>query len=610
MRRTGYTAVLAVSFALAMLAGWLFPQIDSYSYDWMLRRHTPREAKPESILLAIDEPSLTQMGGMRRLRPALAEALRSVAAARPAVVAIDVILADEGDAAGDAALEAAFAKTPRLVLACDLVENGRRWEDPLPRFARSAAAIGHVHGDPGPLDGVSRIVPLAKAAGRDRRWAIALEAFRLSRGARDVLESPDDLEIAGTRIPARASDARAMRIRYFPPEASMPRVSFAELRANPALAERFRGKVVFVGVTAQSAMRDRMLTPFGDGSYLPGIEIIANIFETLARGRFLVPARNLAVLAACLALAAAAVAAFAFRTGWQAYALAALVLAGAHALPYVLFGRDIVFPYVAPVSAAWLAAVGAGAFQFLTVRRALRASEAEKARYQQAMHFVTHEMRTPLTAIQGSSELMTRYKLPDDKRRQMAELINAESKRLARMIETFLSVERLKAGQIQLKTEVFEAREVASACIERARPLAERKQIAIETRTLDDASLLGDRELMEYAVYNLLTNAVKYSPSGTHVTVGIETEGAWLRISVRDQGIGMDRNETKRVFEKFYRTERAVASGEKGVGVGLSIVEQIVTHHGGRVEVTSEPGKGSCFTLVLPVRVREHAARP
>ncbi len=122
---------------------------------------------------------------------------------------------------------------------------------------------------------------------------------------------------------------------------------------------------------------------------------------------------------------------------------------------------------------------------------------------------------------------------------------------------------------------------------------------------LAEAAIAGDRELMEYAVYNLLTNAVKYSPADTEVTVSAESDGNWLRIPVRDQGIGMDQHEVKKVFQKFYRTERAVASGEKGTGIGLSIVEQIVTHHGGRIEVTSAPGKGSCFTLVLPVRVRE-----
>jgi signal transduction histidine kinase len=609
----GYAAIAAASFLLATLAGWLGPQIDNYAYDWIFRRHAARAEKPESIVLAVDERSLAEIGGMRRLRPALAEALERIAPERPAVVAIDLILADEGEASQDAELERALARLPRVVLACELVEGGRRWENPLPRFRARAAALGHVHGDPGPLDGVSRVVPLAKVAGTERRWALALEAFRLSRGAPWVLESPRDLEIGNVRVPARAADSRSLRIRYLPPgpDGTFPldRVSLADLRRDPALAARFRGRVVFVGVTAQSAMRDRMLTPFADGSYMPGIEIHANIFETLVHGHFLEPAGNVAVALGSLALAAAAVLAFALLTGWRSYALAALVLAGAHALPYVLFGRNIVFPFVAPVSAAWLAVVGGAAFQFVSVRLALRRSQDETVRYQQAMHFVTHEMRTPLTAIQGSSELIGRYNLSDEKRKQMAEVINSESKRLARMIETFLSVERLSAGQIALKTDVFEAREVLGACVERARPLAERKQIRLVEGRLDAAALAGDRELMEYAIYNLLTNAVKYSPADTDVTAAAEAAGGWLRISVRDQGIGMEQHEIKKIFQKFYRTERAVASGEKGVGIGLSIVEQIVTHHGGRVEVDSSPGRGSCFTLVLPVRVREHASK-
>jgi signal transduction histidine kinase len=602
----GYIAVLAASFVIAMVAGWLGPQIDNYAYDWMFRLDEPGGTKPESILLAVDEASLEQMRGMAGLRGALARGLERVAAAGPKVVAIDLILADEGNPADDAALEAALRKIPRLVLACELVDDGRRWEDPLPRFRKWATALGHVHGDPGPYDGVSRVVPLEKVAAHERRWALAFEAFRLSRGAPDVLESPEDLEVGGVRIPARVSDSRAMRIRYLRPDpdgaSPLPRVSLAELNKDPSLAARFQGKVVFVGVTAQSAMRDRMMTPYSYGSYMPGIEIHANVFETLARGVFLVPARNVSVALLCLALAAAAVAAFAFRTGWQAYALAGLVLVTAHVFPYFMFTRNVVFPYLAPLTAAWLAAVGAGSFQFVTVRRRLRASEAQTARYQQAMHFVTHEMRTPLTAIQGSSELMSRYKLTDEKRKQIADLINSESKRLARMIETFLSVERLSAGQVELKREPFDLAVVVTACLERARPLAERKQIQFTLAPLAEAPLTGDRELMEYAVYNLLTNAVKYSPAGTEVTVAAPAADGHVRLSVRDQGIGMDQHELKSIFQKFYRTSRAEASGEKGTGIGLSIVEQIVTLHGGKIEVTSQPGKGSCFTLVLPVR--------
>jgi signal transduction histidine kinase len=110
---------------------------------------------------------------------------------------------------------------------------------------------------------------------------------------------------------------------------------------------------------------------------------------------------------------------------------------------------------------------------------------------------------------------------------------------------------------------------------------------------------VGDRELMEYALYNLLTNAVKYSPADTEIHVSADVRAGELRLAVRDQGIGMDAKEVKQVFKKFYRTKRAEASGEVGTGIGLSIVEQIVQHHGGRIDVTSTPGEGSCFTMVL-----------
>jgi signal transduction histidine kinase len=229
-------------------------------------------------------------------------------------------------------------------------------------------------------------------------------------------------------------------------------------------------------------------------------------------------------------------------------------------------------------------------------------AEVDKSRYQQAMHFVTHEMRTPLTAIQGSSELIGRYAMTEEKRKQMAQLINSESKRLGKMIEIFLSVERLSAGQLELKKERFAGMELMSACVERVRPLAERKQIAIHVEPGADTGLLGDRELMEYAFYNLLTNAVKYSPASTNVRVYSRRDGDRVRIAVQDQGIGMDQKEVRKVFQKFYRTKKAEESGEVGTGIGLSIVEQIITQHSGSIEVTSSPGHGSCFTLVLPAQ--------
>jgi signal transduction histidine kinase len=301
-----------------------------------------------------------------------------------------------------------------------------------------------------------------------------------------------------------------------------------------------------------------------------------------------------------LLLVTAAGLAFAYLPGWKAYAGGVAVLLAALITPYVFFTHQHVFSFVMPALAATLGVAAAASWQHLVVRRNLRRAEAERSRYQQAMHFVTHEMRTPLSAIQGSSELITRFALTDEKRKQVAQIINSESKRLARMIEIFLNVERLSAGQMELKHEDIPLKSMVEICVERTRPLAERKQIGLDLQPMsEDLHLTGDRELMEYACYNLLTNAVKYSPPQTQVTVSGWQENGHIRLAVKDQGIGMDQKEVKKIFQKFYRTKKAEQSGEVGTGIGLSIVQQIIEQHGGAIEVVSRPGAGSCFTLVL-----------
>ena len=357
---------------------------------------------------------------------------------------------------------------------------------------------------------MGRALPLEKQSDRVRRWAVALEALRVSRGAA-ITESPEDLRVAGLVIPASLARGRLMRIRYLPPNMPpVPRVSLQRLLAEHALASAFAGRVVFVGVTAQNAVRDWLFTPYSPSIPMVGVEIHANAFETLVQGMFLTDAPDWSVLAFAAVLVAGAGVAFALAPLWQAYLIGIGLLAAAHLVPYALFTQGKVFSFATPATAAWFSSVTAAGWQHLVVRRRLRRAEADRLRYQQTMHFLTHEMRTPLTAIQGTSELMTRFSLPEDKRKQMAELINSESRRLARMIEVFLNVERLSAGQMELRREDFPAAEVVGACLQRARPLAERKQIRIQADPIaPDLVLTGDRELMEYAFYNLVTNAIK-----------------------------------------------------------------------------------------------------
>jgi signal transduction histidine kinase len=446
---------------------------------------------------------------------------------------------------------------------------------------------------------------LSASENRERHWALAFEAFRIERGVKTVLESPDDLQVGNALIPLRYPD-RAIWIRYL--RNGIPSISVKDFLEQPALQDQVRGKALFLGVYSNTAARDRVVTPFGD--HVAGVEVNAQTYETLARGDFFTGASNLLVVAFCAAVALTAGLIFAWLSGWTAYLAGAALLAAAHFVPFWMFHHGIVFPYFAPLSTAWLTVAGAAIYQHFVVRGQLRKSEVERTRYRQAIHFVTHEMRTPLTAIQGSSELIGRYNLNDDKRKQIAQMINSESKRLARMIQTFLDVERLSDGQMELKNESFEVADVVDACLDRVRPLAERKSITLNLQGPIEGAIRGDRELMEYAIYNLLTNAVKYSSFNTEISVSSHPDGDELRLSVKDQGMGMDAHELKQIFQRFYRTKRAEASGEKGSGIGLSIVDQIVQHHRGHMEVTSAPGRGSCFTVVVPALVGDVKPSP
>src|SRR5690606_24966953 len=202
----------------------------------------------------------------------LAEALLRVQREKPAVVAIDIVLPDSGDPAETAALEKALASTPSLILGSGVLPGGKQWEDPHPVFREHAEAIGHVHAAPDP---VSRKLPLEVVANRDRRWAMALEALRLREGGGPIEESPDTLAVGTTSIPARRETGRAMYILY---ALGIPQISVVD----PQL-QQVRGKVVFIGVTAQSAARDRLMTPMGD--MMSGVEMHAQAYETLSRGR-------------------------------------------------------------------------------------------------------------------------------------------------------------------------------------------------------------------------------------------------------------------------------------------------------------------------------------
>ena len=603
-----YVTALILSFAVGVVLAWspVGERIDWSLYDVLLRSNPPEYDESESLIVAIDEESLAAFGGILKVRESLAEALTILAEHEPASVAIDLVLAEPRTGIEDQALESAMAKTPNLVLAASLRASGDGWEGPVERFEQHAATLAHVHAEPD-TDAVCRRVLLAKASGRKRLWAMGVEAYRTAHGGERIVESEDSLRVGESVIPTSFRDERELLIRYLGPAGSIEQLPLARILENPSSAEIARDRVVFVGVVAAGGLDRYLMTPYSAGSPMAGVEINASVYETLARGSFLLHiSPTLAFVAIVVGVVAIGLS-FWRLSGWPAVAAAIAALSLLCALPWIAFQQNLVFPAAQSLIPGFLCFLVAGANHYVGVRGRLRQAEEQRSRYQKAVHYVTHEMRTPLTAIQGSSELISRYNLPDQKQREIGELIHKESQRLARMVEMFLSVERLSTGQLELKRESIDVDALLADCVSRIEPLAGRKRISIDL-TSSETEVVADREFLDYACYNLLSNAVKYSPSETAISVRAAQQSDSVLISVEDQGFGMDESDLKNIFKKFYRTKSAQRSEERGSGLGLALVEEIVVQHGGSIEVSSQVGKGSRFTLHLPVGVSEPQA--
>ncbi len=576
--------------------------------DMLLRLSPHRNAlsRQKVVLLAIDDSAVSRYGPLPINRAVLAEVLKRVANAAPAVLVIDMLLSERTVPTADGSLAEALSRFPRVVLATalDIPGDGKRpqWLRPLPEFEAHADAVGNVHIEPDP-DGVVRTLLLAKSDEERRYWALGFEAFRAAMGAQaPTIESANELQIATDHIPALASNHRLLWIHYAGPEGTFRRISLATVLEDPATASDFRGKVVILGVTAQGA-GDRVFTPFSAGLGMSGIEVHANVFSTLADDAYLTPLAPLAELFSVLGIALLIAGALWWRQGRLLIPTAISGIILIPLLSYVLFRNGVIVPV-----ASWIVVeVAASLTAFLVdtsfVRRRLGEAIAGRQDYALRLQAVAHEIKTPLTAIHASSQLMTEASIPEGKKEEIAQRIQKEAGRLSGVVTTFLDVERIAAGVLKLRRQQLDLARIAADASERASLLAVKKKISIE-QDLDPVILAADAELLQYAIYNLLVNAIKYSPERTEVRLTLRSDAVCARLVVADQGCGIEPADQEHIFERFYRAKQH-QQGEPGSGVGLTLVKEIVTQHGGTIEVASEPGKGSSFTVLLPREVKE-----
>lgn len=229
-------------------------------------------------------------------------------------------------------------------------------------------------------------------------------------------------------------------------------------------------------------------------------------------------------------------------------------------------------------------------------------SEAKKADRlkDDLIALASHELRTPLTGILGFSELLA-GQLGSEPYRGWAQRINTESKRLTTIVDDFLDVSRLSAGRLQLREDDVSFSEVASAAARAVDgTLTENHELVLDFPA-SEVWLSGDEGKLVQVFANLLSNAIKYSPDGGVIRFAAGVHDGSLRASVSDEGVGIPADRVASIFDRFQRVEEPETRTIRGTGLGLYVVKQLLTQMRGTVSVSSSPGRGSTFTVTLPL---------
>nr|WP_186382789.1 ATP-binding protein [Amycolatopsis rhizosphaerae] len=223
---------------------------------------------------------------------------------------------------------------------------------------------------------------------------------------------------------------------------------------------------------------------------------------------------------------------------------------------------------------------------------------------------VSHELKTPVGAIALLTEAVLDAAEDVDEVRRFGNKILHESTRLGTLVTELIALSRLQGAERLPDLNAVEVDAVVREALGRVRLSAESAQITVTTDAPSGLVIEGDRTLLVTALSNLLENAIAYSPAGSPVSVSRRLADGMVEIAVTDRGIGIAEEDQQRVFERFYRADKARSRATGGTGLGLAIVKHVAANHGGEVKLWSMPGTGSTFTLRIPVRQSAVSAGP
>ncbi|MUT65518.1 ATP-binding protein [Paenibacillus sp. NEAU-GSW1] len=225
---------------------------------------------------------------------------------------------------------------------------------------------------------------------------------------------------------------------------------------------------------------------------------------------------------------------------------------------------------------------------------------------------VSHEIRTPLSMLQGYSEaLLDDIVASPEERKELVQVIYDESLRMGRLVNDFLDMARMEAGHVELNLQQVDLRQLVKRVHRKFQVYAKEREVSLyATLPEEPLTVMGaDEDRIEQVMTNLLDNALRHTPSGKNISISGELADVngrgYVLLKVKDEGQGIPSEDVPYIFERFYKADKARKRGASGgTGLGLAIVKNIVTQHHGRIEVDSVLGKGTTFTLLLPVETR------